>query len=192
MLVSDIECKPFATFETFQDPSYSDVLGNLPSETLDDRFNQLYANRTVFAAVVYDGKLIESALLGIWLTYADKWKAYRKDLGLEYDPLNPYDSTTTRNRTYSTKGSSSNKESGTESVYGFDSETPVNDNATGTDSNSSNQRDDTTTESVNIKGRRSSTTPADLIRRDLRLRQTRLVDTILSDVRGELTLSIYE
>lgn len=192
MLVSEIDCEPFAIFETFQEPSYSDVLGTYPAARLDARFNVLYGNRTLFDVMVSNGRLDETGLYGIWLAYADKWRGYRKALGLEYDPLNPYDSTTTRERTYTTQGSSKSSETGTDSVFGFDSETAVNDTSNGTNSDSSNQRNDSTKETVTIVGNRSSDTPADMIRSELRLRQTRLIDTILSDVRGELTLSIYE
>lgn len=192
MLVQDITCKPFSTFQSFTNPSYEDILGSIDPTVLDDRFNRLYANRTLFTSMVTNNALDETGLLGIWLSHSDKWKSYRTALGLEYDPLDTYHSTETRNRSYETNGTNSSTHNGNDSVYGFDSTDAVNDSANTETSNGENKRNDTTTETVTLTGNRTGTAQSDLLVKELRLRRISYIDTIMADVRDELTLAIYE
>lgn len=192
MLVSDITCEPFSVFATFQNPSYSEVLGSVDATALDDRFNRLYGGRTLYTSMISEGSLDNAGLLGIWLSHVDKWKAYRSALNLEYDPLDTYHSTETRERTYDTAGSSSSTNSSNDSVFGFDSESAVNDSAGTESSTSENSRNDTTKETVTTSGNRTGTAQSDLLMKELRLRRISYIDTIMADVRDELTLSIYE
>lgn len=192
MQVKDIEAKPFSTFETFQDPSFSDVFGTISASSLDYRFASKYGERETFPAVVLDGKFDPTALLGIWLTYADGWKRVRSDLGIEFDPTNPYKYDEKRDTSYKTEGSSTNNVSQANKVYGFDSAEGVGDTDRNDKSDSNNSRTDTTNETITRSGNTGATPTSDLVASDLRLRMNRFVDIVMADVRDELTLAIYE
>lgn len=126
------------------------------------------------------------------IRFAGKWQKIHTDLTIEYQFDKPYNLTTTRNRdnNYNSKGGSNNTD--THFLKGINSDDEnESEKQTG---DSSTHRDDTTkeTENTTVTGNLGSTPIADVLAKELEVRQNYFIDIVYKDVDSLLTLSIYE
>lgn len=192
MIISDIDFDFFARLKTVNATLYDSLFANENPATLDARAKALYSSRVLFDAAIDDGHISDSMAYGIALAYGPKWLGYAKALNVDFEKaMSPYQMKTTHEST-SNSTSNSNGTDGTENgVFGFDSPTSVNDTTSNVTSENSETKNNTTNFTTTVSGNKGNATYADIARSHLRLLQLRLVDIIISDVIGELTLSIY-
>lgn len=192
MKISDIDFDFFARLKTVDATLYDQLFANENPTNLDSRANALYSSRTIFDTVIDDGHISDSMVYGIALAYGPKWKGYAKALDVDFETaMNPYQMKTVH-ESKSDSTSKSNGTDGTENgVFGFDSAESVNDTTSNITSENSETKNNTTNFTTTVSGNKGNATYADIARSHIRLLQLRLVDIIISDVIGELTLSIY-
>lgn len=192
MIISDIDFDFFARLRTIDARLYDQLFTNEDPKNIDARAKALYSSRVLFDTVIDDGHISDSMVYGIALAYGPKWLGYAKALDVDFETaMNPYQMKTTHEST-SDSTSTSNGTDGTENgVFGFDSSTSVNDTTSNVTSENSETKNNTTNFTTTVSGNKGNATYADIARSHMRLLQLRLVDIIISDVIGELTLSIY-
>lgn len=194
MKISDIDFDFFARLKTIDARLYDQLFTNEDPKNIDARATALYASRILFPSdtVIDDGHISDSMVYGIALAYGPKWKGYAKALDVDFETaMNPYQMKTVH-ESKSDSTSKSNGTDGTENgVFGFDSSESVNDTTSNITSENSETKNNTTNFTTTVSGNKGNATYADIARSHIRLLQLRLVDIIISDVIGELTLSIY-
>ena len=192
MIINDIDFDFFARLKSTDATLYDKLFANENPANLDARAKALYSSRTMFDTAIDDGHISDSMVYGIALAYGPNWIGYAKALDVDFETAtNPYQMKTTHESS-SDSTSTSNGTDGTENgVFGFDSSTSVNDTTTNVTTENSETKNNTTTFTTTVIGNKGNATYADIARSHLRLLQLRLVDIIISDVIGELTLSIY-
>lgn len=193
MIISDIDFDFFTRLRTIDARLYDQLFTNEDPANIDARAQALYSSRVLFDAAIYDGHISDSMAYGIALAYGPKWLGYAKALDVDFEKaMNPYQMKTTHEST-SNSTSNSNGTDGTENgVFGFDSSTSVNNTTSNVTSENSETKNNTTNFTTTVSGNKGNATYADIARSHIRLLQLRLVDIIISDVIGEVTLSIYE
>lgn len=192
MILSDIDFDFFARLRTVDARLYDQLFMNENPANIDARAKALHSSRTLIDAAIDDGHISDSMVYGIAIAYGPKWIGYKKALDVDFETaMNPYQMKTTHEST-SDSTSTSNGTDGTQNgVFGFDSSTSVNDTTSNVTSENSETKNNTTNFTTTVSGSKGNETYADIARSHLRLLQLRLVDIIISDVIGELTLSIY-
>lgn len=190
--INEITAKPFEHFYNMTaTPSYSDVIGDIDAESLDNMFNALYGERIVFANFIKDSALNETILNVLWWEFAGKWQKIRDYLNLDYSPISIDTETETYQRDYSSDDTNSITDTNNNNVYGFDSTSAVGDTSSDGKTDSNGTRKDTETYTRTKTGN-SSNDPAELIESALRLREHRFIDILLKDMGGALTLNVYD
>lgn len=192
MIISDIDFDFFSRLKTADATLYDNLFANENPANLDARAKALYSSRVLFDTAIDDGHISDSMVYGVALAYGPKWIGYKKALDVDFETaMNPYQMKTVHEST-SDSTSKSNGTDGTENgVYGFDSTASVNDTTSNVTTENSETKNNTTNFTTTVSGNKGNATYADIARSHMRLLQIRLVDIIISDVIGELTLSIY-
>lgn len=194
MRVSDMKaCDPFARIKALDATGYAAAFGETNPDTLDSRFVLQFGEREVSpTAIDATGAFRDFAINGVWLTYRDKWQRYAELFGLQYDVLKPYSLQVDYSKTYKTDDATTRTSSESDKVSGFDSDSLVDSSATSGESTTGDKRNQTTTTTRTTTGHQSGRMVSDLIQGDLDLHRQMFFGIVLNDMKGELTLSIYD
>lgn len=176
--------------ETYDD--YVELFGDIEPTILDTYFYNEYGER-------YITPLVRNTQPNMWLLthiiysmYVAKWLKIKSALDARYDVSKPYD----MHRTYqSDRDYTSDSESTRDSVnkvYGFnDSVDGHNDDSNETSSTRNVTNTDSTARSESRYGVNGNVLMPNLIFAELSLREYRLLDMVINDIKNECCLSIY-
>lgn len=193
MKICDIDFDFFSRMQRLAAADYQSIFGNIDPANIDDRTKRLYGSRQLFTSMIDDGKLSDSGVVGICLAYDFKWMQYKKLLENDADFVtNPYQMNTTHSATSDSTVTDSSNDTDMNDMYAFDSTDSVHDSKKTNESSTSENRNSESSNTTNVSGNKGNMTYADIARSQIRLIQMRTIDTIISDVIGELTLSVYE
>lgn len=193
MILSDIDFDFFARLRTIDPTLYDQLFTNENPANLDARTKVLYSSRTLFNTAIDDGHISDSMVYGIALAYGPKWLGYKNVLDVDFEKaMNPYQMKTTHTTTTTGKTTTTANDTDNNDIYAFDSVDTSHDSKKTSESENDETRNSSSTSDTNVSGNKGNMTYADIARSQMRLIQIRLIDTIISDVIGELTLSIYE
>lgn len=193
MILSDIDFDFFARLRTIDPTLYDQLFANENPANLDARAKALYSLRTMFDTAIDDGHISDSMVYGIALAYGPKWVGYKKVLDVDFETAtNPYQMKTTHTTTTTGKTTTTANDTDNNDIYAFDSVDTSHDSKKTSESENDETRNSNSTSDTTVSGNKGNMTYADIARSQMRLIQIRLIDTIISDVIGELTLSIYE
>lgn len=193
MILSDIDFDFFARLRTIDPTLYDQLFTNENPANLDARTKVLYSSRTLFNTAIDDGHISDSMVYGIALAYGPKWLGYKNVLDVDFEKaMNPYQMKTTHTTTTNGKTTTTANDTDNNDIYAFDSVDTSHDSKKTSESENDETRNSSSTSDTNVSGNKGNMTYADIARSQMRLIQIRLIDTIISDVIGELTLSIYE
>lgn len=141
------------------------------------RCNDRYVSPIVDEFVTTDNPTLEevkSLCNAIEVYYNNKWVKTKKALGLDYDVLSPLETTVQTNSDIT--NAQNNK------VYGFDSDTGVDD--TSNNSTSKNEKTET-------RKSRGTRTPQSLILEEINITRYTFIDLVIKDIIDIITLDIY-
>lgn len=193
MLISDIDFDFFSRMQRLVAADYQSIFGDMDPANIDDRTKRRYGSRQLFTSMIDDGNLSDSGVVGICFAYDFKWMQYKKLLQNDSDyTTNPYQMKTTHTTTTNGKTTSNANDSDNNDIYAFDSIDSSHDSKKTSESTNDETRNSNSTSDTVVTGNKGNMTYADIARSQMRLTQVRLIDTIISDVIGELTLSVYE
>lgn len=139
--------------------------------------NDRYVSPIVYEFVTIDNPTLEevkSLCNAIEVYYNNKWVKTQKALGLNYDVLSPLETTVQTNSDVT--NAQNNK------VYGFDSNTGVDD--TSNSSTSKNEKTET-------RKSRGTRTPQSLILEEINITRYTFIDIVINDIIDIITLDIY-
>lgn len=180
----------FTQFQTDYDIEFEELFKNAKPETLDILFIGLYGNcpcSPLLTNVVDMMQFVDIC----WALYIDKWLKIAQALDVEYNIISPYSivENSTNDRNYE-RANTSNTES-QNNDFGFnDSLTPAPD----TRATSATERSENTTESSErVKTRTGNirNTYQSLIAGELALRNNKLIDIVMRDVKEMGGIAVY-
>lgn len=193
MIINDIDFDFFSRMRRLAASDYQTIFGDLDPKSIDDRVKRLYGSRQLFNSMIQDGALSDSGVMGICLAYDYKWMQYKNLIQTDSDyAMNPYQMKTTHTTTTTGKTTTTANDTDNNDVYAFDSVDTSHDSKKTSESENDETRNSNSTSDTTVSGNKGNMTYADIARSQMRLIQVRLIDTIISDVIGEVTLSIYE
>lgn len=193
MIINDIDFDFFSRMRRLAASDYQTIFGDLDPKNIDDRVKRLYGSRQLFDSMIQDGALSDSGVVGICFAYDYKWIQYKNLIQTDSDyATNPYQMKTTHTTTTSGKTTTTANDTDNNDIYAFDSVDTSHDSKKTSESENDETRNSNSTSDTTVSGNKGNMTYADIARSQMRLIQIRLIDTIISDVIGEVTLSIYE
>lgn len=193
MIINDIDFDFFSRMRRLAASDYQTIFGDLDPKIIDDRAKRLYGSRQLFDSMIQDGVLSDSGVVGICLAYDYKWIQYKRLIQTDSDyATNPYQMKTTHTTTTTGKTTTTANDTDNNDIYAFDSVDMSHDSKKTSESENDETRNSNSTSDTTVSGNKGNMTYADIARSQMRLIQVRLIDTIISDVIGEVTLSIYE
>lgn len=186
-------CVPFEQIKALDSDGYSTAFGDIDPAILDSRFVNAYGNRTVSPVTVDDtGAFRSLAIAYVWALHKRKWTRYNELFGLSYDVMTPYSMNITMNRTFIADDKTTQTGDELNKVNGFDSETSVDDTSRVTNDTTNDKRNQNTVTTRTTTGNNSGRMLSNLVQGDIDLHRQMFFDIVLSDMKAELTLSIYE
>lgn len=127
----------------------------------------------------------------IFYNYYTNWYKLKTALTTQYDVLNPYTLTETESINVSRETSSTQTSVVNNSVYGYDSTDPINNDTSDNQGESTDKGTDITTRNKTTVGNVGNYSQSDLINKELSIARNNFITHVIGDISKLITLSIY-
>lgn len=178
----------FSTFNNLFPTEYSLFFGEIETSDLDTYVLGSFGNKTLAPIIENNSTNYKVPLKVIFNIHMASWKKAYNALTYEYDFVNNYTVVETRTGTETTD--TTNNDTNTDSVKGFDATDFSDSNKTVSDGTGQNKL--TLDTQYTKKGNIGNTPISDLILKELEESKIAFYDIIIHNIINDITLSIYE
>lgn len=170
--------------------TYKALFENFEPSDLEIDFLSICGERYAAPVVTYSNDM--ATLTRVILNrYNEAWAKVKAALFADYDITSPYNMETTTTNESEVKTANETENTNAAAVYGFDSETAVNDK-TATDTGASNgTRTEQTQRITRRKGNIGNSTFPELINAEIETRKITFLTLVMNDIKEFVTLKIY-
>lgn len=170
--------------------TYTALFENFEPSDLEIDFLSICGERYAAPVVTYSNDM--ATLTKVILNrYNEAWAKVKAALFADYDITSPYSMETTTTNESEVKTANETENTNAAAVYGFDSETAVNDK-TATDTGASNgTRTEQTQRKTRRKGNIGNTSIPELINAEIETRKITFLTLVMNDIKEFVTLKIY-
>lgn len=194
----------FHDLKQANEETFIEYFGNIDTDILEVMFIAKAASKTVSPIVetmvcedAQGNKYIESdsrhiLALTIWASYGYQWQKTFEALMNDYNAMNPSDYTVTTTEQYTGTNNNTDTNSDVNKVYGFDSDTSVNDNEGNMINTSEGRSTSSRTTTVSKTGKDGGYTYGTLLDNALKAAKNSFNSIAVSNVVNFTTTDIYE
>lgn len=180
----------FTQLKIINPEMYSTLFEEIEPSDLEIDFLSICGERYIAPVVTHSDDM--ATLTRVILNrYNDAWSKVKAALFANYDITSPYKMETTTNNESEVKTANETENTNAAAVYGFDSETAVNDK-TATDTGASNGTRNETSNRVTLRtGNIGNKTVPELINAEIETRKITFLTLVMNDIKEFVTLKIY-
>ena len=189
----------FSQLESLYPDDYTSYFGNYKSSYLDVKFFSEYGERSISPVLLYysvNDSITEDNFISVceilYEAYIENWKRLYETFHLDYDIIYPYNTSEETVTASNTKTTNEDVTTSDNDVYGFNSDSPVNDTDKTDSSTGNSEKDGNETVTYVKKGNIGNTAFQDFIVKEIELRKQKFIDCVFTDVAKFATLPIYE
>lgn len=189
----------FTKFSELYEEKYTELFSAYQAQNLDVKFYSENGEKAISPILLYysvndsisDDNFVSVCEM-LWETNIENWTRLAEIFTLDYDVVNPYNITDTTVLSSSTKTTNEDVTTTDSDIYGFNSDSPVNDSDKTDSSTGNSEKEIAETKTYTRKGNIGNTAYQDFINKELELRKTKFIDCVFADIARFATLPIYE
>lgn len=180
----------FTQLKTDNPELYTALFDTFEPSDLEIDFLSICGERYAAPVVTYSNDMATLTRI-IVNRYNDAWSKVKAALFADYDITSPYNMETTSTNESEVQTANETENTNAASIYGFDSETPVNDKAATDTGTNSGTRTEQTTRTTHRKGNIGNSTFPELINAEIETRKITFLTLVMNDIKEFVTLKIY-